>query len=173
MYLFSIKNNTASSDIVIIRILFALAATLSFLQIDKYGVWALIIGTALGLISFFVKHIIYRFKIPTYLFLITGVLILCIITQIIWFIFLLPLHWLLIKYLGSDTVISIDDEKVNIQKPVSSKNFTWQELDYIVLKDGLLSIGLINNHFIQAEVNTDIDEQKFNDYCVRHLPNKN
>lgn len=97
---------------------------------------------------------------------------LCIITQA-WFFALIPLlYWGLEKILGKETLIQIDDNNVVIKKPLSTKSFTWKEIEHIVLKDGLLTINFNNNHFIQTETDTDTEEQKFNQYCALHLINK-
>lgn len=52
------------------------------------------------------------------------------------------------------------------------KNLAWAELNNIVLKDGLLTIDLKNNRFIQQpidEMKTSVNEAEFNDFCREQL----
>lgn len=52
-----------------------------------------------------------------------------------------------------------------------SKKYEWQEIENIILKDGLLTIDLKNNRLIQGEVEYDDEEIKFNEFCKTHLTN--
>ena len=50
------------------------------------------------------------------------------------------------------------------------------EINNIVLKDGLLTIDLKNNKLIQKEVNDEVlpsDEHDFNEFCRQRLSIKN
>lgn len=51
------------------------------------------------------------------------------------------------------------------------KKISWPEVEQVVLKNGVLSIDLKNNHFFQftldAEAAENIDEKKFNDFCEK------
>lgn len=54
------------------------------------------------------------------------------------------------------------------------KTFHWDDLNNIILKDGLLTIDFKNNKLAQAEVvnggnDYDLNEQEFNDFCRNHL----
>ena len=59
------------------------------------------------------------------------------------------------------------------------RSFGWDELDNVILKDGILSIDLNNNQLIQGEVAGDslgINENQFNAFChlltVKYGPEK-
>lgn len=68
-------------------------------------------------------------------------------------------------------LVSIVKEKISYPS-FPKKNLAWAELNNIVLKDGLLTIDLKNNHFIQQaidETKTSVNEQEFNDFCREQL----
>jgi hypothetical protein len=68
-------------------------------------------------------------------------------------------------------LVSIIKEKINYPS-FPKKNFAWTELNNIILKDGLLTIDLKNNRFIQQpvdETKTTINEAEFNDFCREQL----
>jgi hypothetical protein len=52
------------------------------------------------------------------------------------------------------------------------KKMAWTELNNLILKDGLLTIDLKNNSFIQQSIDqtkTSINEAEFNDFCREQL----
>jgi len=59
-------------------------------------------------------------------------------------------------------------------KSIFKKTYSWSEIDNVVLKDGLLSVDLKNNHLVQMEVtkeSDDINEADFNKFCTQQLQN--
>lgn len=53
-----------------------------------------------------------------------------------------------------------------------AKRWTWQQLQNVRLKDGLLTVDLKNNKLIQHEVDeikTSVNETEFNDFCRAQL----
>lgn len=68
-------------------------------------------------------------------------------------------------------VWEVDDEGVKIIA-FRVKKFTWEEIQHVILKDGILTIDLKNNHFYQSEVATLkelSDETEFNRFCQQYL----
>jgi len=56
------------------------------------------------------------------------------------------------------------------------KNIGWDQLENVVLKDGLLTIDFKNNHLLQAEIissDRDIEETVFNIFCKKQLKGTN
>jgi hypothetical protein len=52
------------------------------------------------------------------------------------------------------------------------KNIQWNELENVILKDGILTIDFKNNKLLQAEIDTvekQIDETAFNFFCQQQL----
>lgn len=63
---------------------------------------------------------------------------------------------------------------VNIHIPFfTKKNYTWLELQNVVLKDGLLTIDFKSNRLLQNEIlseeSTVSTEEDFNEYCRKQL----
>lgn len=52
------------------------------------------------------------------------------------------------------------------------KKYSWQEIDNVILKDGLLTIDLKNNKLFQKEIDSgenEADEQEFNEWVGKQL----
>lgn len=74
------------------------------------------------------------------------------------------------------TVVFISEEGIVVKRIFGKTNYAWQQLDNLVLKDGLLTIDLLSNKMIQAELSKEnglVDEKQFNLFCRQYLPNKN
>jgi hypothetical protein len=55
------------------------------------------------------------------------------------------------------------------------KLFSWGEVSNVILKDGLLTVDLVNNKLVQKEIESGIVpalEKEFNDFCAANLYNK-
>jgi hypothetical protein len=68
-------------------------------------------------------------------------------------------------------LVSIIKESISYPS-FPKKKLSWPELNNIILKDGLLTIDLKNNSFIQQSVDeskTSVNEQEFNDFCREQL----
>lgn len=76
-------------------------------------------------------------------------------------------------YLISKRPLLVSVIKETITYPsFPKKKLSWSELNNIILKDGLLTIDLKNNSFIQQsidETKTSINEAEFNDFCREQL----
>ena len=66
-------------------------------------------------------------------------------------------------------VVRIEEEKI-IYPSFPKKEFHWQEIKNLLLKDDLLTIDFKNNKLIQAlVVETDVNEEEFNEFCRERL----
>ena len=66
------------------------------------------------------------------------------------------------------TFILFSKEEIIFQYILSSKKYCWQQMDNVILKDGLLTVDFKNNHLLQVEAIQDGDafsETQFNDFC--------
>jgi hypothetical protein len=73
-------------------------------------------------------------------------------------------------------IVFISADGVVLKRVLSKTRYPWQELDNVVLKDGLLTIDLLSNKILQAELakeNEAVNEEQFNLFCRLHLQNKN
>lgn len=69
-------------------------------------------------------------------------------------------------------VVRIDQEKI-IYPSFPKKEFHWTEIKNLLLKDDLLTIDFKNNKLIQAlVVETDVNEEEFNEFCRARLINQ-
>lgn len=53
-----------------------------------------------------------------------------------------------------------------------SKQYNWDEVINVILKDGMLTVDLKNNRIIQRETEDNVSpelEKEFNEFCNRHL----
>lgn len=71
-------------------------------------------------------------------------------------------------------VVTVKKEGVQHPALFVQANTKWNELNNIVLKDGLLTIDFKNNKIIQAEITEKdggVNEQEFNSFCNANLSN--
>jgi len=72
-----------------------------------------------------------------------------------------------------DLIVSVNPKQITYPS-FPKKTFGWNDLNNIILKDGLLTIDFKNNKLAQAEVingenDYALNEQEFNDFCRNHL----
>lgn len=85
-----------------------------------------------------------------------------IICAVIGLLFMSAKRPLLVNFLG---------EKISYPS-FPKKNIEWQQVNNIILKDGLLTIDLKSNKLIQQpidETKTSVNEKEFNDFCQQQL----
>jgi hypothetical protein len=103
-----------------------------------------------------------------------GINILISIFWIKWNLYLPAAATLLFEalYLYSVRKFEVVVEKENIVYPSFPKRMIlWNELQNIVLKDGILTIDFRNNKLIQQELEEDsaVNEKDFNEFCQQQL----
>ena len=82
-------------------------------------------------------------------------------------VLVLPLYLQAVREL----VVTISVQSISYPS-LPRKNFTWDQLNNLLLKDGLLTIDLKNNKLVQQAVDeskTSVNETEFNDFCSRQL----
>ena len=70
------------------------------------------------------------------------------------------------------TFILFGKEEIIFQYILSSKKYRWQQMDNVILKDGLLTVDFKNNHLLQVEAIQEggaFSETQFNEYCKNLL----
>lgn len=74
-------------------------------------------------------------------------------------------------YLISKRKLTVSADADKISYPAFPKRtIAWNELNNVILKDGLLTIDFKNDKLIQvAIINTETNEKDFNDFCNRQL----
>lgn len=69
-------------------------------------------------------------------------------------------------------IVKVINEGVQYPALFATTLAKWNQLNNVVLKDGLLTIDFKNNKIIQAEIteqNPGVNEQEFNQFCNAHL----
>jgi hypothetical protein len=67
--------------------------------------------------------------------------------------------------------IAFDEEEIVVNS-LPKKYYSWQDLNNVVIKDGILTIDFKNNKLIQKEIESDTsatEEQEFNEFCMGRL----
>lgn len=88
-----------------------------------------------------------------------------------WWIGILT-YALIILYTLSKRVLKVEVDKEKIRYPsFPAKTIKWNDLNNIILKDGLLTIDFKNNKIIQQLIHAIqmIDEKEFNEFCKQQL----
>lgn len=94
-------------------------------------------------------------------------------------IFRPPYAWLAVAVLFASMLLEIRAARVVprasftstevVLHGVFSKRYSWQQIHHIILKDGLLTIDLVNNRIVQQEVSGNCNEAAFNAWCAERL----
>jgi hypothetical protein len=92
-----------------------------------------------------------------------------------WFIcghtglFFLMLVFSIFGWYANKKLLLYFDEKGISYPSFPSKTYTWDAVDFVLLKDGILTIELKNNRIFQltlsAEETARLEEDRFNDFC--------
>jgi hypothetical protein len=64
-------------------------------------------------------------------------------------------------------VLFFDDRIIYPSFP--KRTIQWQELNQVILKDGLLTIDLKNDKVFQNEIISDVNETELNEFCTSHI----
>lgn len=73
------------------------------------------------------------------------------------------------EYLSKKIKILVDQSGILIQS-YPKKIFEWKDADNMLIKDGLLTIDLLNNKLFQLPVeHTSINENDFNAFCAEQI----
>ncbi len=166
VYSFTLSTDKTDTEIVIVRVIFAIDATIAFLQISQYGFGMLIAGILLSLISYFV--VVLSEKIKIHYLLLAGIFFMCLLTWSLYFLLIVVLYEAMKRLMNKNTGIALSNSELVITYPFSVKKYRWQQIQFIVLKDGLLTIQFTNNRFFQNEVDWNRDEfgqDEFNRFC--------
>ena len=93
---------------------------------------------------------------------------------------LLEIYWVAIAVLLFSLLQAIATRRLEVEVDKNRllypsyprQQFIWNELNQVILKDGLLTIDLKNNKLIQQEIDESkqaIDQKEFNEFCTRQL----
>jgi hypothetical protein len=132
-----------------------------------------------GLLLSVMAFVMYLVKMYTARFKLFRIEIAFIIFALIWFIsgyYLMPLLLLLFAILGfyTNKKMVIHFKKEGILYPsFPPKTLLWTDVDFVVLKDGILSIEMKDNRLMQFTLDdstaNEIDSFSFNHFCKQQV----
>jgi hypothetical protein len=169
MYVFTIKDNGANINAVVVRSLLALAGIASLLYHGhSYNYINIIAAIILFASALFVNRLLMQFKLPALVVMAVAAAMVLSATLFIPFAVLLIAYGLLAKRLYASPVVNVNSHGVHITKPFGDAEHPWAEFNNIILKDNLLTLDFKNNTLLQlliSETSYGTDEQSFNDFC--------
>jgi len=172
MFTFVLKENKTNIEIVITRILLAVAGIATLLYGGTYYLISISTAVILLAISYFVNTISIRFKISLPVVLIIAAVILFIGTHSFIFAGILLCYAFLLKFLQKKPEVIITADNVLLKKVFKDEVFEWQQFNNIILKDGLLTLDFVDNKLLQLVVDEDetkVEEKQFNSFCREQL----
>ena len=90
----------------------------------------------------------------------------------LWWIGIMLLLFILLDFNAhKKLVVDITDKRINVPY-ILQKTVDWNEVNNVILKDGLLTIDFKNNKLFQQLIlnsDEDINEKEFNDFCRQQL----
>jgi len=90
----------------------------------------------------------------------------------LWWIGIMLLLFILLDFIAhKKLVVDITDKRINVPY-ILQKTFDWNEVNNVILKDGLLTIDFKNNKLFQQLIlnsDEDINEKEFNEFCRQQL----
>jgi len=172
MFNFVLKENKTDIEIVITRILLAIAGIATLLYGGTYYLINISTAVILLAISYFVNTISIRFKINRSIVLIISAIIIFIGTHSFIFTSILLCYAFLLRFLQKKPEIIITNDNVVIKKMFGDEVFVWSQFNNIILKDGLLTFDFADNKLLQLIVDedeTEVEEKLFNSFCREQL----
>src|SRR5882757_1934869 len=176
-YSFTLKNNNQKAFStffwflyflhVIAAAIIALKSTDAFQQ--QYAIGTLVFFIGFTVLVYFFKD---KFKWRGYQPLILIVMILFWPFQSAWipaivFTVIIVFAWI-VK--DKKAIIFFSKNGIIIKNVLTKKHYKWSQEEYAVLKDGLLTINFKDNHFLQAETESNNPgEIDFNAFCNQYL----
>ena len=98
----------------------------------------------------------------------------CIVWVLFGYYWMVPVLLLIVvmnTLSGRTAVVSFFKDRIQYPS-IPKKIIDWNELSNVVLKDQLLSIDFSNDKLIQAEVDVEVDEVKFNEFTSTRIQNQ-
>jgi hypothetical protein len=153
------------------------AAVISINSSDKdqhvIAIGAIVVFTVMAVLLFLFKDQLKLYQSITFILMILFWLLLSS-----WLPAIAVILMIVFAYRVSKTKSSaaVNAEKIIITTSLFKKNYSWPQIENIVLKDHLLSIDLKNNQLLQTEIaaeSYDLDEASFNQFCNGQLKTLN
>jgi len=176
MYTYKIKDNSSALELATTRALLILSGLACLALRQNYALLLHVAAANLLLLSaIFIKKLLYQYRINKTILLAFAALLLAGVTGSIIFAVIIFGMGFVVSFIYKQPQVTFFDESILIEKTLFSNNHSWTSLNFVVLKDGLLTIDFINNKILQVTINNPItqqDEEIFNNYCKEQLKAK-
>lgn len=159
--------NRISWILVIIHCLFLCYLSFFSESYRNNALAGLILVALVFILSYFLKKKKW-FKTFDLFFLVFGVI--WIYSQLYW-LAIIPLVFYFLSGVATVNKLVIVTEPGIYYPSFPPKNFQWNDLSNVILKDGILTIDHKNNRVIQQMITeeTEVNEKDFNEFCRNKL----
>jgi hypothetical protein len=170
MFTFVLKENKTDIEIIVTRVILAVAGVLSLL----YGDYMISLFAAIILFatSYFVKAITNRLNIGRPFLLVLAAIVLFGGIHSYLFSAVLLCYALLLGFLQKRPEVVVTRTEIKLRKIFANKMFDWTEFNNVILKDGLLTLDFVDNTLLQLSIDdheTTVHESLFNSFCKDRL----
>ena len=89
-----------------------------------------------------------------------------------WWVSIVLLLFILLDFIAHKKLVVHVTDKTIVVPYVMQKTVEWDELNNVILKDGLLTIDFKNNKLFQQLIlnsDADVNEKEFNEFCRQQL----
>ncbi|MBI3882726.1 MAG: hypothetical protein HY305_00475 [Sphingobacteriales bacterium] len=171
MFTFILKNNKADIELIITRVLLAIAAVGVLIYALKIYIISIVAALALLLASYFVNKITSSLKITRPVMLFMAAVIVLIGTGTFWFGIVLCSYGGLLRFLQKAPVIVVAEEGITIKNAFADTVYEWKQLSNVIYKNGLLTIDCMDNKLFQFYIDdsTGVNEGVFNTFSAQQL----
>src|ERR1700757_309604 len=174
MFTFVLQENKTNIEIILTRVLLAVAGILVLLFTGTSYYFINIIAAAVLLpASYFVQTIVAKLRCSRTTILLAAAVVVCIATRSFLFTAILLCYAVLLIFLQKNPEVNIDSDTVTVKKLFANEVFRWADFNNIVVKDGLLTLDFTDNKLLQLyidEAKTAVNEAAFNSFCRERLP---
>ena len=173
MFTFVLKENKTGLEILMTRILLAIAGIVVLFYANEIN-YTIKITAAVTLLlgSYFVQVIATKLKITRFAVLLTATGVLWIGTHSFIFAGILFCYAVLLTFLQKKPEVIIDKDNIVLKKLFKNDAFEWTDFNNIILKDGLLTLDFTDNKLLQLMIDdhkTTVHGDLFNSFCKERL----
>lgn len=169
MYSFKIKADASDIDVPLIRSLLSVSAVLTFIGSKDHnhlvGIGVVIV---IILLSLFVEQLLIKFRLDPLIILGIASALTLVASQekatfiLVLFFFLIAIT-MRIAYISP--TVDIAENGIRIKKSFSEKKYDWSTFYNVIVKDNILTLDFKNNKVLQLELEGNIPEKDFNQFC--------
>lgn len=149
---------------------FLLLAALFTLMTERGGI-GISVTAILFIAAMFSRTLLVRFQIPAWLVQLAAAVFLALATRSILFPAVIAVFAFVLEWSYVQPRVSISGEQLILVRSYNTRKYRWDELNNVVLKDGLLTLDFTNNKVLQLTIqnNSGVNDAAFNDFCAGQI----